>query len=380
MREEKIHMVSLDIRHPFTKLLIVFTLWIAWSLLSGGLFEVYLAGQGITLQQIFYTNIGWFLPPLLILPFIRKLSLRSSVLLGIIIAFSATFLFLVSPPEYSGYIYRLLLGFAIVFFWVPFNIAYYEFRHDNHAQMGALYYSVTPMLSLFLPFFSGYVASIFGFPVLFVLSMFAALITFIAAFILLEEREYQFDLVTSLRQISGLRTLVFTEGFTASLIIGTTLSILLLNYASQPFEFGIFSSLSMLFSIAASMLTAKLSDKKMERRSFLLPMVVGFAISTMVAGLTHDVLVFFIAMGMVNFFSRIFFPLPLALVVDNSKSIVSSMVGREFMLNLGRIAGVMVGIILVQVADLNVVMMVEGAALLLYIPIFENRKNKLLYH
>ncbi len=373
-------MVSFDLRHPFSKLLLVYMLWIAWSLLSGGLFEVYLAGQGITLQQIFYTNIGWFLPPLLILPFIRRLSVRSSVLLGIIIAFLATFLFLVSPPEYSGYIYRLILGFTTVFFWVPFNIAYYEFRHDNHAQMGALYYSVTPMLSLFLPLISGYIASVFGFPVLFVLSMCSALVTFIAAFVLLEEREYQFDLITSLKQISGLRTLIFAEGFTGSLIIGTTMSILLLNYASQPFEFGILSSLSMLFSIAASMLTAKLSDKKMERRSFLLPMVVGFAISTVVAGLTHDVVVFFIAMGLVNFFSRIFFPLPLALVVDNSKSIISSMVGREFMLNLGRIAGVMVGVVIVQFADLNMVMIVEGAAMLLYIPIFENRKNKLLYH
>jgi hypothetical protein len=89
---------------------------------------------------------------------------------------------------------------------------------------------------------------------------------------------------------------------------------------------------------------------------------------------------FILGYGLVNFFARIFFPLPLALVVDNSKSIVSSMVGREFIFNIGRFSGVLLGYMIAISFSLEAALLFEGLALLLYIPIFENRKKKLASH
>jgi hypothetical protein len=83
------------------------------------------------------------------------------------------------------------------------------------------------------------------------------------------------------------------------------------------------------------------------------------------------------AFALVTFFSRVFFPLPLALAVDNSKHLASTMVGREIMLNLGRICGLLFAHFILVHYSIGYVLLAQGIALLLYIPVFENRRSKL---
>ena len=370
-------MPVLDQKNPFNRLVLVYALWVASSILSGGLFEIYLSGNGIPQKDIFFTNILWYLPPLLLLPFIKGFKVRQSVMIGVAFILFATILLLFVPTTFSGYLYRFVLGFTIFFFWLPFNTLYYEFSKGNHAQLSALYYAMSPALTLILPLLSGYVASLFGFSALFILAIIVILFTLLAAHRLLEDKAYGFDLAASLKSINGLKSILFLEGFTASLIIGSTIPIILLDFAASPFEFGLMTSLATVFSLIAMAVTAKMSDDCRQRRKFLLPVTAGFAIATIFASTVKDAVVFIFAMGMVRFFSSIFFPLPLALVMDNSKSTVDSMAGREFMLNIGRVCGVAAGIIAIFMIDMRAVLLIEGLALLLYIPVFENRKKKL---
>jgi MFS family permease len=152
---------------------------------------------------------------------------------------------------------------------------------------------------------------------------------------------------------------------------------MLLSYATQPMEFGSFLSLVTIFSIVATFLTARLSDKQKHRRTFIIGAVAAFAIAAIFTSQLGGLAWFFIGYGLVSFFSVIFLPLPFALVADNSKSLVDSMLGREFMLGVGRVAGVLVGFLILLYSNLETVLLFQGLALLLYIPLFENRKKKL---
>jgi MFS family permease len=366
--------------NAFQKLVLVYTLWLLAWMLASALFEVYFFNMGMSPQDIYLANAFWFVAGILIVPLFRGFRARDFMLAGIAIAMLAVSIMLLFPVELSAYAYRIILGATHLFFWVPFNILFYEFRKENHATLGALYYSVGPVLSLFGPALAGYIAAYSGFSDLFAVAIAIFAAAFAAAFFFIENREYRYDFRASMESISGLRSLIFMEGFAAAVIVSVTLEVMLLSYVDTPLGFGAFISLVTIFSVIAAILTAKLSDRVKKRRAFLLPVVALFALATILASFAPDIAVFFIGFGLISFFSRIFFPLPLALAVDNTKSLTETMVGREWMLNVGRLAGALAGYLLFLATDIRTVLLLQGISLLLYIPLFENRKRKLAKH
>ncbi|HSB47868.1 MAG TPA: MFS transporter [Candidatus Bilamarchaeum sp.] len=364
----------------FRKLLIVYVLWLASWMLAATLFEVYFFGLGMSPQEIYLANALWFAASLVILPFLRGFSSKAFMIAGILVALASTILLAFYPSPVASYAFRLLVGMTNVLFWLPFNVLYYEYRKENNAQLGALYYSLGPVLSLLLPTAAGLLAGTMGFQSLYILAASLFVLTLAAAALFVEDRKYQCDFVGALRSISGLKSILFLEGFAAMIIVSVTLEVMLLGFITTPAEFGGFISLATIFSVVAAIAAAKLSDKAKERRRFLLPTVFAFALSSVFAALAGDIVVFFFAFGLINFFSRVFFPLPLALAVDNSKSLPDVMAGREVMLNAGRLAGGLLGYVLFVLFDIRTVLLFQGLTLLLYVPIFENRKRKLRSH
>jgi MFS family permease len=375
-----------DTKSPFSKILFVYLLWVASWLLGGSFFEVYFLNAGMPIKDIFFSECFWFVASMFTIPLVKRFKARDSMVLGILVSFLTAALLIMLPSQPStSILFRLLVGLTHISFWVPFNTMYYELRKEmggkeDNAVMGALYYALSPILSLVLPLAGGFVAAVFGYQALFLLAMASFAITGIAAWMLVENREYRYDLVDSLKSISGLRSIIFMEGFSAAIIINVTFAIMPLIYFDTPFDYGVFISLSTLFAIAASIFAAKLSDKAMRRREYLLPVVLCFGIFVILIAFTGEVVSFFLCLGLATFFARIFFPLPLALTVDNSKSILDSMVGREYMLNLGRLVGSIITFLVFLFYGLQGVLVFQGISMLLYIPVFENRKKKLARH
>ena len=54
------------------------------------------------------------------------------------------------------------------------------------------------------------------------------------------------------------------------------------------------------------------------------------------------------------------------------------MVAREFMLNLGRLAGGLAGFVIFVSMGIGAVLLFQGIAFLLYLPVFEIKKRKLM--
>jgi len=363
--------------HPFRDLVTIYVLWLASMFFAGSLFEVYFFDLGLDMEGIYFADGLWFVAGLLILPFLKGFRTRPFIIAGAVVSFVSALLLLVYPDPNAAYIYRLLLGTTHVFFWMPFNTAYYEFRHQNNAMLGALYYSFAPLLSLFLPGISGSIASTIGYGVLFILAMLGYAAALVMALRTVADREYRFDLPESIRAIRGLRAIMFLEGFSVMAVTSITLPVMLLLFADTPMEFGLFMSLVTVFSLAASFLVSRISDRMQDRHIFLLPSALGFTLATVLASGARDIVVFFIAFGAINFFARLFSPISLALAVDRAESLAGTMAAREFLLNIGRLSSVLIGYLIFVSISIEAALLFQGLAMLLYIPLFERKKAAL---
>lgn len=365
---------------PFQKLVAVFVLWIAAWAPTSSLLYVYFSEGLMPLPAIFFVSAFMYVGALLTIPLFRGFAVRDFMAAGMVLSTLSILALMLLPLPLAAYAHLFLSGMTCFVFWVPFNTLYYEFSKGNNAQLGVFYYSVNPVLSLVMPALAGLFVQSFGFPALYALSAAVFIFGTAIVFLLVENRRYEYSVIGSLRAISGLKSIIFMEGFAPTTIVWVTLGVMLLRYASTPLEFGIFTSLATVFSVVAAVVAARFSDKAKRRREFLLPLVACFALSAMLTSQLQGAAMFILGYGLVNFFSRIFFPLPLALCVDNSKDLASTMVGREFMLNLGRLSGVLLGWFIVVSFSIETALLAEGLLLLLYIPIFENRKKKLARH
>lgn len=364
------------LKNTFLGLLAIFIAWNASQFLAGGLFEVYFFSLGIGIEEIYLANALWFMAGILLIPLARKMDAKKFMILGSIVSLLCIFI-LIFPAEKSAIIFRLLYGLHIVLFWVPFNILYYEYSNKNHAFMGSLYFSVGPFVSLILPAVSGSLAEFFGFTSLFIVAMASFAITIILTLLFAPERKFEYQTMKAIETVSGLKKLLFIEGFSTTAIMSITLPIMVLSYLNTPMEVGWFLSFVTVFSVIASFVLSGISDKKQSRRIFLMISAAGMGIGCIATGLAADLFGFFIGFGMVKFFMAIFGPLALALVVDNSRSLVESMAGRELMLNIGRLSGGLFGWALLVYSNIETVLMVQGFIVFLYIAALELENGKI---
>jgi hypothetical protein len=364
--------------NAFRNLMVVYALWLTGMFFAGSLFEVYFFNMGLSIPQIYLADAFWFVGGLVLLPLFKRFNAKPFMLAGIAVAFASALMLYLFPDPSAAYVYRIMLGTTHLLFWLPFNIRFFEFRRQNHATLSAVYYAVPPILYLILPAVSGTVAEEIGFPSLFVLAMVTYGLSFIIAFLTFGDRSYRYDLCKSLRAIRGLRLILFLEGFSVMAITAVTLPTMLLLYTNRPIEFGWFISLATVFSVASSFLVSKLSDKTHRRWVFILSSAGGFALASILAGLTPGIALFFLSYGVINFFARLFTPISLALAVDKARNLVETMAAREFMLNVGRLSGVLLGYLIIVDFGIEAALIFQGLVLLLYVPVFELRARKIL--
>ncbi|MDO8554621.1 MAG: MFS transporter [Candidatus Micrarchaeota archaeon] len=363
----------------FAKLNIMYVFWLAANILGGSLFEVYLFGLGMSITEIISTGLVWFMGSLLLAPLFRKVPAKKFMLIGIALGFLSILVLYAMPTANAGYLFRFLLGLTHFFFWVPFNALFYEFKKENNALMGAMYYSVGSSLNIILPGISGLIAAIMGYGNLFILAMIAYAATFlIATKYIQNDKVFYYNLADCLKSLSGLKTLIFLEGFAPAVIVTILLDLMILKYLDQPAEFGAFISLATIFAIIASLITAKISDLHKRRREFIILSSIAFGLASIFTSFSKEIGTFLLGFAMINFFKTVFFPLPMALVVDNSKNIFHSMLGREWLLNLGRICGIASVFLLTLKYGTSEALLFCGTILAIVYPIiFELKKSKL---
>ncbi len=341
------------------RLILVFAFFFGSAMFFGNLFEVYFFGLGLPIEHIILSSTLLFLPPIILMFLIRRIDPRKWIIASTLLVMVSAILLLLVKDPFLLFAVRFLIGISFFFFWIPFNILYYEKRENNHAYLGSIYYGTMLLLSLFIPGIAGYIAMNSGFDVLFMISALVLSFNIFLTYRLVRKDALDFDPMEAINEVKPLSVLLFLEGFSIHAIL-QTLAVMILIYFTDPLGFGLFLSGVTVFSIIASLVLSRLSDRMNDRKSFLMLSGSGFFLAAVATFFANDAAVFFLAYGGINFFRSLLSPIPFALVVDRTSNLVNSMVAREFYLNAGRVVSLLLGFFLIVFINIHALLLVQA--------------------
>lgn len=364
-------------KEEFQGLFFPYTVWNAGLSIGGALLFFYLASLGYSVVQMLTLLFLMYFVPTLMLVIPRHVETRSSLAFGAVSQGLAYAAFAYFGGSVFGLIVLSVVGsLCFLFFWTPFNSMWFALEGRGKAGQGAVAIGVPVILGVVLPFITGLVAEQAGYPAVYWI---AALIMFACAgfaYKMIPSQRFSYPLRESLEKFKNFRTLSFLEGL-AGTATYTLMGIITIKYFTDPVGFGAFSSIAMVLAVAATMLFAKISDQKQKRREFVIIFALGLGISSICAAFVGDIYLWFAATVLVNFFRIIFFPFPLAVMLDVKKDVPKAVYAREIMLNLGRAFGFLLAIALYSAyGDLQVPLAIIGFSPIAYAGVYELVKRK----
>ncbi|MBD3398096.1 hypothetical protein GF412_02770 [Candidatus Micrarchaeota archaeon] len=358
----------------------VFFAWTIATILLGTMLYPYLQSEGFSeLEMLGLATIGFgaFLIPILLIASYGRTHSKSSIFAGMSIM-AASLLLLYSDSSLAAILaYFLLSGFGIILFWYPLNVIWFRKKTEENAFRGALYYAIPVSIGVAVPAVAGLITGLWGFAALFATAA-AVMVLGLAFSQRIEEKKLRGSLRQAVSAVSGFRTLFFIEGF-AWFSISVVALLITLRYFSLPADFGSFISVTAFIAVALSFIFAKMSDKSKKRREFLLVFSGGLGISLVLSSFAGTLEWWFWGMVGISFFKTLFFPFPLAILVDRRGNLAHAMLGRELFLSLGRFAAGIVSVgAYLALGSLNSVLLALGAIVFAYSLVFEFSKKKKL--
>lgn len=359
----------------------IFSFWVAASTLGGAIIYLYFEQEGLDALEMLAYGLAYFLAPSLIL----LLGTRGGfgALRWGILSQAAAFVALAALGGFWGALaFAAISAAAFPLFWAPFNALWFTHKSGGNAGSGALFFSVVAAAGIIAPAAAGLIAGSWGFPVLFALSA----LMLVPALALSWKNGGMFGggggehigPMRGIRELKGFRTLVFMEGFGGTGLM-VLIPIITLEYFSDPLGLGVFFSAAGIMSILLSFVFSGISDKKMERRSFLLFTSAGFGAGMVLCAAAHEPLSWFAGVVLAMFFKNMFFPFSTAILVDRKGDMRNIMYGRELVLNAGRVLGVALAIgSYLYCGDLRLPLLLSGLSLFAYGAVFEFFKKKTL--
>ncbi len=330
-------------RGALLRLLAAYALWNAAGVLGGSFVNLFYFKSGVAFPALVISYLFWAAAPVFVIHLLdkRKLDMRAVLLSGVVVQASAyALLALAAPSESILYLASFLMGMCSFLFWVPFNVMYFEFGKGREATHGSLYFAVNPLFGVFLPVIGGMLASAYGFPLVFALAAIVYALIIPLALLALGKREFCFGLKDCLAGLKGFRTLMFLEGIYGGGITSLILVIPLL-YFTKPGDLGAYLSVTTLFSVLASFVVSRLSDESRKRKKYVSLFGSGLAITTALASFAGTAFLWSAAASLRNFLSTLFYPFTTAILMDNrQESLEGVFIGREWLLNHGRVLGV----------------------------------------
>ncbi len=362
------------------KLSPVFLFWNVAGYLGSSLIALYLIKSGFSIFEFLFFVLLMYLFPLIALFFFRGYRNREAMVLGIGAQALAYFLLALFSSHRSAVLFAAMGAFAFPLFWVPFNSMWLGKEKGRNATRSSIYYAFMMMVGLIAPAAAGFAAEGFGYSALFLASGLLFLPAMLFAWMIPEGGRVKLPLGNCIREFGGFRMLVFLEGFYGIALI--VIPLITLQYFDEPVEFGAFFSAVTAVATVASILFAKASDRVRHRGKFIVLSSAGLGIATVAAAfLSSELVPWFAALLAVNFFRIVFYPFPLALVMDNRKSLPHAMYAREIYLNLGRVCAAAFAVAAYLFSgELALQLVVFGASALAYPLVFEKKKKGFRVH
>ena len=301
---------------------------------------LYAFGQGFDFTGITIYFILEFASCAAFIPLVRRLPILPAMRLGLVLRMAAFALLLHFFWQGQLYIASVLLGAFVTFFWIPYNTRYVQLTRDgSRAQSSAALFMLFAVLGATLPALAGLVIVLYGFD-----SVLLVCIAVIAAGLLASYRldpagEMAIELGPMLRRTRRLWYVLLAEGFWQGVFwLGVPLG-LILNVNGAD-EYGAFYSLFGLLGGAASIIAGRWSDRQGSRRPPIYASAVAGGLLSIAAGLALDnVALWAPALSAVYFCIYVLWPFTFCAVSELSTTPAEAMTVREFLTNIGRVAG-----------------------------------------
>lgn len=236
----------------------------------------------------------------------------------------------------------LLYAPVFLFFWINYNIAFFSgIEPEKKATGSALYAFAFSLLSAIMPIIAGYTAVKLGMPAVFWIGAAVMAVALMLSF-RIKADEVHYRISNCLKCIKGVRTLIFLEGFWEHTTF-VAIPLISLFFINEELKLGAYLSYLGLTGAVASIFMARFSDKIKKRKEFILPLAIALGIATMLVSFGSNIYLWIAFTGLLYLISPALKPFQTTVALDNAKcGIDELMIAREFLLNFGRLCGILV--------------------------------------
>ncbi len=370
-----------SLKNPLFRLLVSYLLWNAAGVLGGSLLFLYFKDSGVSPAELVFSFLFWAIAPILIISYFtgkKNLDMKNTLIAGVMVQTISYFALIFFPPSaLLLYAFSFCMGLNCYLFWVPFNILYFELGKGKEASLSSLYFAINPLFGILFPVIGGVIAQFQGFGLVFFLALILYLILIPVAYLSIERRTFSYSLHSCLPDLKGFRTLIFIEGIYGG-GIASSVAVISLFYFTKPSELGAFISATTLLSLVASFIISKVSDKSGKRKSFIALSGSALGLATTAAVLATTAIGWASAISLRNFVSALFYPFTTAIIMDKKLNLESTMVAREWLLNYGRVAGIIIVLFSsIVLSDIHLSLPLLGLVILFYPLIIAGKKSNL---
>lgn len=322
----------------FKSLLILYALYVWFSKVSSSIIPAYLLSKGMTINQMFLASIFQFLPMILVLVFVRIKSARLSWRLAIISVLLAVLSVVNVQFTYQVYATYIFSGIALALFFVYYNVGHFLYTPKGRTGIsGGIMYAVNPAISIFAPIIAGGLA-VSQINYLWILCILSFIIVF-GYTSKPEDFSITYSLKESIKVLAPVRVPIFIEGIWESVLFAF-IPLSTLYFIMSPAGYGQYLGYLSLIGTIAGLLLGHYSDK-LGKRSFLLwPICIILSLSTigLFFGL-KSLAIWVLFTSIIQFILPLFWNITTALLIDQNLDLKVSFPGREVILALGRMAG-----------------------------------------
>ncbi len=327
------------------KKLIVFLAACLWfSSFSRAVIPPHILSQGITLQQM---AIGTFLTFatqttlfFLLQSFRAKRAWMIAIWTSAIVVFGQVRIF----TPYQFYAVSIINGIGLYYYWIPYNIAYFQNTRSRHlGRNSGIMFSIYPLINIIAPPMAGIIAS-YSIPVVWILSL---VFFAVSAFTLkpLEDFPVRFTVIAALKEIRHTRVLLVLEGIWEAILF-SLIPIYTLTFLKTPLSYASFNGYLALAGASAGLVLGRMTDRRGKRAFLLAPVVSIMAITTLLFPAANaSFLIWMILTGTLSLIIPIFWNVTTAATIDLHPKLSLVIPGRELCLAMGRSVGLFLALL-----------------------------------
>lgn len=288
------------------------------------------------LAMFYYSVAGVFM---VLLP---RFESRRALRIGFLMRVLAILPFWAWPTLEGIVVASVFFGLAQPLFWIPYNLIFYEHRARGvNARTSAIAFAVQPFLDVAAALLAGLLVMLWGFTGLFFAAFVLGLVAWPTTLALHPGKAEKVEVFKRIRRLKKLRTLMFLDGVVqGSVWLGV--AVVTIFFIDVAFQYALFFAFLAIIGAVAALILGPISDKRAKRFAFIWPLAFLFSLANFLSAFAGTLLIWGIARGAGTFLRLIYDPFKNAAYLDTVENVSDLYMAREVLLNIGRVAGIVV--------------------------------------